>query len=422
MGKGGEAPPPALVDKQPRKTFSSASAWTWIKYGTASVVLFYAIIFATPQPTTDWEGNVIPRAHKLMGHDAADIESKPPLDGLVIAVTGATSGIGLSFTRKLSSMGAHVIAIGRSSSKLERLAQENEGVSTVLADFGDLDSVAKGADDMLQRFDHVDILVNNAGVIGFAQKERVSKQGYEQVFAVNYLSHFLLTEKLMPLLEKSTQPKTKIIQVSSLYHFGAGISDLRPSKQRDLPASAAPSPIASRPGGAHGFLLFRDIRSYTNSKLAQVLHAEALNRRFAKSEGQPMEVVSICPSWVGTSIAGDGLANLFEFIAFESDDYGLASFFEAMLDDDTNTSAVPKFYSNTAHPELLVQSMNALPEWAYSMLPLRDIVGNIFAGYLLIMQRLIPKVGRRAPSACVGDIEAQEELYEWSRGAVQAWL
>jgi len=120
-----------------------------------------------------------------------------------------------------------------------------------------------------------------------------SPQGFDRVFTVNYLSHFLLTEKMIPLLQKSAD--ARVVQVSSSYHWGVDGSDL-------LPGPHGESPIASRPGGSHGLVLFRSQRSYANSKLAQIYHARAFKRYHPDLTN--IRLISICPAWVGTSIAG----------------------------------------------------------------------------------------------------------------------
>jgi meso-butanediol dehydrogenase/(S,S)-butanediol dehydrogenase/diacetyl reductase len=106
------------------------------------------------------------------------------LEGFVVAVTGATSGIGLELTRALAKRGATVIAIGRSKGKLQQLQAQSTNIQTVVADLTDLESVANAAEQMLKDYDHIDVLVNNAGIhMGFNMYETpTTKQGYDIVF------------------------------------------------------------------------------------------------------------------------------------------------------------------------------------------------------------------------------------------------
>ena len=112
-----------------------------------------------------------------------NITKDQPLRGMHIVVTGATSGIGLGLTRKLCLLGATVVAMGRSSSKLQELQQEcPHNIETVLADFSDLDSIAAASQHMIERYDRLDVLVNNAGIHPGLGLVSASKQGYDLTF------------------------------------------------------------------------------------------------------------------------------------------------------------------------------------------------------------------------------------------------
>jgi hypothetical protein len=229
---------------------------------------------------------------------------------------------------------------------------------------------------------------------------------------VNYLSHFLLTEKLIPLLKKSTKPK--ILQISSSYHWTVDGADLRPSSSSNNDSS---TPVACQIGGNHGFVFFRGIRQYANSKLAQILHARALKRRYKE-----IDVVIACPAWVGTQIAGQkgSLVHTgFLQLAFPVEGHGINSFLYAIFDDTAEKD--DDYYVNTTvtNPNLFDQ----LPAWMSHVLPIRDCLGSVVAFSLLAFQRMVPAVKRKNPSSRVSyDKELQESLYEWSKKAVSEYL
>ena len=79
------------------------------------------------------------------------------------------------------------------------------------ADFALLEEVRDLADVLLDE-ERIDVLVNNAG-IGTAGPREESAEGYELTFAVNYLAPFLLTRRLLPLIERSAP--ARIVNVSS---------------------------------------------------------------------------------------------------------------------------------------------------------------------------------------------------------------
>ena len=173
-------------------------------------------------------------------------------------------------TEAIVKLGGNVIAIGRNPTKLDLLKQEFDSITTVVADYNDLDTVAKAADEINDKFPKIDILLNNAGIHEGAMlfHNPLSKQGYDRIYSVNYLAHFLLTEKLAPTLAKSERPT--VAQMSSSFHWVGDWSDLIPGKNGEAPR-------ASQPGGAGG--LFRTQRGYGDSKLAMIFHARAVKRR-----------------------------------------------------------------------------------------------------------------------------------------------
>lgn len=124
-----------------------------------------------------------------------DQPNQLPLNGLVIAVTGATSGIGLGLSRTLAAKGATILAIGRSARKLQELQEEfknlGEDSSTariqpIVVDLSDLDSVANGSQYILDKYSRLDFLVNNAGihtkVEGIFLPPQTTKQGFDLTF------------------------------------------------------------------------------------------------------------------------------------------------------------------------------------------------------------------------------------------------
>ena len=137
-------------------------------------------------------------------------------DQRTILITGATDGLGKGLAAELAPSGARLILHGRNEDKGQALIDELQSRSTGellwrRADLGSLEQVRDLADS-LNGEERIDALVNNAG-IGTARPREESEDGYELTFQVNYLAPFLLTRRLLPLIERSAP--ARIVNVTS---------------------------------------------------------------------------------------------------------------------------------------------------------------------------------------------------------------
>jgi NAD(P)-dependent dehydrogenase (short-subunit alcohol dehydrogenase family) len=165
-----------------------------------------------------------------------------------VLITGSTGGLGLEVARALHERGATILVHGRDPARLERALAEIGGadggrVHGFLADLASLEKVRALAADVRREHGRLDVLVNNAGIARVGRARRQSADGYELTFAVNYLSHFLLTLELLPLLRSSG---ARIVNVASAGQAPLDFDD----------------PMLER--GYDGF------RAYAQSKLAQI--------------------------------------------------------------------------------------------------------------------------------------------------------
>jgi retinol dehydrogenase 12 len=139
------------------------------------------------------------------------------MEGKVVLITGATSGIGKAAATALAAMGAEVVVTGRNKERGEKAVAEirrgsgSERVSLMLADLAVQAEVRKLAEVFKERHDRLDVLVNNAGLIQSRRTE--TPDGIELTLAVNHLAPFLLTNLLLEVLKGSAP--SRIITVSS---------------------------------------------------------------------------------------------------------------------------------------------------------------------------------------------------------------
>lgn len=204
-----------------------------------------------------------------MSYSERDI---PRLDGRLAVVTGATGGLGYETARMLAEHGARVLLAGRNAGKgsaalaAMRARAPGADIGFEQVDLASLASVAAFSQRLLTAGTPVDILVNNAGVMTPPTRE-VTSDGFELQFGTNYLSHFALTARLLPLLKAA--PAARVVSLGSVAARGGRI-DLD-----DLQSARAYNPMTA----------------YGQSKLACIMYALELDRR------------STAGGWGTTSIA-----------------------------------------------------------------------------------------------------------------------
>jgi len=151
----------------------------------------------------------------------------------VILVTGSTDGIGKATAAELLSQGSAVIIHGKREKEVQVAQRElarrsgGERPDTLTADFSDMDQIRQMAADLSSRYSSLNVLINNAGT--YQKNRRLTGQGIELTFAVNYLAPFLLTGLLLPLLRKGSP--ARIVTVASSAH-----EDVDRIDWNDLPA------------------------------------------------------------------------------------------------------------------------------------------------------------------------------------------
>jgi NAD(P)-dependent dehydrogenase (short-subunit alcohol dehydrogenase family) len=132
--------------------------------------------------------------------------------GPTIMITGATSGLGRAVAEELAGRGATVLVHGRDPERIDRTVAELGGdVRGYRADLASLAEVRGLADEVAAREERLDVLINNAGVATRTRQE--SADGIELDLAVNHLAHFVLTGRLLGLLERSAP--ARVVNVAS---------------------------------------------------------------------------------------------------------------------------------------------------------------------------------------------------------------
>jgi len=209
----------------------------------------------------------------------------PDLTGKRFIVTGANSGTGFETAKVLASKGAAVTLATRNADKAEaakrRILSIHPGASLRCEplDLASQASVEAFADRMIWENQPIEGLINNAGVMALPMREE-TVDGFEMQLATNYLGHFALTARLLPLLKAG---RARVVQLSSVAHRRGRIrlDDL------NYRTGYKPWPV------------------YAQSKLAMLMFAIALDRR-SRDGGWGLTSVAAHPGYARTGLIANG--------------------------------------------------------------------------------------------------------------------
>ena len=170
----------------------------------------------------------------------------------IVLVTGSTDGLGREVALRLGALGAHVIVHGRNEERgaavVAEITRGGKGTARFYkADLASLAQVRELAANVRRDYPRLDVLVNNAGIWLNGGSRQLSADGHELHFAVNYLSGFLLTRLLIPLIADSTPGEGRIVNVASVGQQAIQFDDVMLART------------------------YSDSRGYSQSKLAQIM-------------------------------------------------------------------------------------------------------------------------------------------------------
>lgn len=210
-----------------------------------------------------------------------------PQTGKLALVTGATGGLGYETALELARAGADVVLAGRSEAKgaaaLKSIRSEVPGakVAYETLDLSLLDNVAHFAADFSARHGRLDLLVNNAGVMAPPNRQTTG-DGLELQFATNYLSHFALTARLLPLLMAAPAPR--VVPLASIAARNGRIDFANLQSERD----------------------YKPMTSYSQTKLACLMFGFELQRR-SDANGWSIASITAHPGISRTELVNNGM-------------------------------------------------------------------------------------------------------------------
>lgn len=174
------------------------------------------------------------------------------MDGRVVVITGASSGLGAGFARALSSAGATVVLAARRKERLEALAEElrsRGGVaSTVACDVADPESCAAMARAAMDEHGRIDVLVNNAGLGTAVPALKETPEQFRSVVDVNLNGAFWAAKECAAVMG----PGSSIVNVASVLGFTAGFAPQAAYSATKAAVMGLTRDLASQWGGRRG--------------------------------------------------------------------------------------------------------------------------------------------------------------------------
>ena len=225
-----------------------------------------------------------------------------------VLITGATSGIGRSAAIELAKKEANIFFIARNIDKAEKLKKDifkitNKEAFAIIADLSSMAEIRQAAKKFKSLKIPLNVLLNNAGLINNRRKETVD--GYEEIFAINHLAYFLLTNLLIEELKQ--EKNSRIINVSSGAH-----AFVKAFNFDDIHAKKS----------------YKPFKVYGYSKLANILFTRKLSNVLKKEN---ITVNCLHPGVVGTAF-GHNNGSIQKFLFY------LAKPFMRNPDDGAKTS------------------------------------------------------------------------------------
>jgi retinol dehydrogenase-13 len=221
----------------------------------------YLIKFLKQYKISDIKTNI----KAIFSNKAEPLECHDNFNGRLVAITGATSGIGYVTAREYASHGANLLVINRNEEKTLNLCEEIKrdfGVECdfMLADFAHISEVKKVGEELANSDLNIDVFIHNAGV--YFTEKMISDDGLEMIFQVDHLGSFILNYILKDKLK--AQQKCRIILVNSEGHrfaiLGLKLDDLNWEKRK-----------------------YSGLKSYGSAKTAQLLTMIKFNDYFQNS-------------------------------------------------------------------------------------------------------------------------------------------
>lgn len=132
-----------------------------------------------------------------------------------VLITGASKGVGSSIAKKLAQEGANLILVARDEEALKNLVKSlgGEKHKYYSCDLSDFEQVINLSEKISKDFEKIDVLINGAGIGIYKPIEEVTFDEWKDSFSIGLDAPYFLTQRLLPLLNKSE--KSLVINIGS---------------------------------------------------------------------------------------------------------------------------------------------------------------------------------------------------------------
>lgn len=219
-----------------------------------------------------------------------------------VLVTGVSAGLGTETARVLTAHGAHVVGTARDMDKARRTtaAIASDRLDVIQMDLASLTSVRSCADRLIDEGKQFDVVIANAGVM--ACPFTLTEDGFEMQFGANHLGHFVLVNRLLPLLRDGG----RLVNLSSAGHKLAETDLEDPNFEQTS---------------------YSEFAAYGRSKTANILFAVEFDRRRRK---RGIRATAVHPGSIQTELSrhmtAEALAGLREIVQRRTGNDGSSSY------------------------------------------------------------------------------------------------
>lgn len=253
------------------------------------------------------------------------------LNGKVVLITGASSGIGGLLAQEVARLGAITILTGRNEERLAAIHRKIDGnAAYFVMDVQKEENIRQTVHKIVSLYGTIDVLINNAGYGKFATIDELTLADYEQMMDTNYMGLVRCTKTVLPIMEKAGSGhivniaslagmigNAKSTSYSATKHAVLGFTNSLRMELRGTPikvSSVNPGPILTEffdvadPTGQYvkniSWMIMKP--EFVVSKIVKLLHTQRSELNLPHVASFALRLYALCPRFID-KVAGKWL-------------------------------------------------------------------------------------------------------------------